>query len=64
MKTRTSDHEPTIREFSLGSNGLTIGAVLHDFDGVLSGTPVYRGTAGALIGTTHPPADDEPPRAG
>ena len=24
VKTRTSDHEPTIREFSLGPNGLTI----------------------------------------
>jgi len=64
VKTRTSDHEPTIREFSLGPDGLTIGAVLHDFDGVLSGTPIYRGTTGALIETMHPPPDDEPPRVG
>ena len=49
VKTRTSDHEPTIREFKLGSAGLTVGAVLRDFDGVLSGTPVYRGGAGALM---------------
>ena len=55
VKTRTSDHEPTIREFSLGPDGLTIGAVLRDFDGVLSGTPVYRGSTGALMATAHPP---------
>ena len=63
VKTRTSDHEPTIREFSLGPNGLTIGAVLRDFDGVLSGTPVYRGSPGALMDTTHPPPA-APPGAG
>ena len=63
VKTRTSDHEPTIREFKLGSTGLTIGAVLHDFDGVLSGTPVYRGSAGALMETAHP-SPAAPPRDG
>ena len=63
VKTRTSAHEPTIREFSLGPDGLTIGAVLRDFDGVLSGTPVYRGTVGALMETAHAlPA--APPRTG
>ena len=55
VKTRTSNHEPTIREFSLGPTGLAIGAVLHEFDGVLSGTPVYRGSAGALLETSYPP---------
>lgn len=63
VKTRTSDHEPTIREFRLDPAGLAIGAVLRDFDGVLSGTPVYRGGAGALMETPHPPPDP-PPRAG
>ena len=63
VKTRTSDHEPTIREFRLGSGGLQIGAVLRDFDGVLSGTPVYRGSAQALMtGATSPAA--VPPQAG
>lgn len=57
IKARTSSHETTIREFSLGSEGLTIGAVLHDFDGVLNGIPVYRGQADALLGTSpSPPA--------
>ena len=63
VKTRTSNHEPTIREFSLGPTGLAIGAVLHEFDGVLSGTPVYRGSAGALLETSHPPPVT-PPQAG
>ncbi len=49
VKTRTSDHEPTIREFRLGRDGVSIGAILHDFDGVLSGMPRYRGSAGALM---------------
>jgi circadian clock protein KaiC len=63
VKTRVSGHEPTIREFSLGPDGLAIGAVLRDFDGALSGTPVYRGSPGALMEATHPPPA-APPRAG
>ena len=63
VKTRTSDHEPTIREFKLGSTGLAIGAVLYDFDGVLNGTPMYRGSAGALMETAHP-SPTAPPRDG
>ena len=64
VKTRVSGHEPTIREFSLGPGGLAIGAVLRDFDGVLSGSPVYRGGGGALMGAEHPPPAAAPPRAG
>ncbi len=63
VKTRTSDHEPTIREFKLAPSGLSIGGILHDFDGVLSGTPVYRGSAGALMQPTLP-ASTAPPRTG
>ena len=63
VKTRVSDHEPTIREFNLGPTGLSIGAVLREFDGVLGGTPVYRGSAAALMETAHPPPA-APPRAG
>jgi circadian clock protein KaiC len=62
VKTRTSDHEPTIREFSLGSAGVEIGAVLREFDGVLSGTPLYRGSAGALMESS--PQPHSPPRVG
>lgn len=54
VKTRVSGHEPTIREFTLGPDGLTIGAILRDFEGVLNGTPVYRGSSGALMNETSP----------
>lgn len=50
VKTRTSPHESTIREFTLGPpDCLTIGPVLRDFEGVLGGTPRYRGRARSLM---------------
>ncbi|SDB73831.1 ATPase domain-containing protein [Belnapia rosea] len=60
VKTRVSDHEPTIREFRLTPGGLVIGAVLHEFDGVLSGVPVYRGSRGALMATENAPPAEHP----
>ena len=63
VKTRISNHEPTIREFSLGPTGVVIGDVLRDFDGVLNGTPVYRGSARALMETPHP-GPVTPPQVG
>ena len=59
VKTRTSNHEATIREFNLGSDGLTIGKVLHEFDGVLSGMPVYRGGSSTLLETSPPPPSNQ-----
>ena len=64
VKTRVSAHECTIREFSLSAGGLTIGAVLRDFDGVLSGTPTYRGSAEALMKTEPFSSDVASPPAG
>jgi circadian clock protein KaiC len=49
VKKRRSAHERTIREFQLTSGGLQIGEPLRDFDGVLTGTPRYRGKAGPLL---------------
>lgn len=43
LKKRSGKHERTIRELSLGANGINIGGPLKDFHGVLSGTPTYRG---------------------
>ena len=43
IKSRTQAHEPTIREFRLGPNGVEIGEALDDFQGVLSGIPRYTG---------------------
>ena len=43
VKSRTSRHERTIREFRLGTDGLSVGEALQDFEGVLSGLPSYKG---------------------
>jgi circadian clock protein KaiC len=50
VKKRSGKHERTIRELNLGDKGITIGQPLKDFQGVLSGTPVYRGPDQALKG--------------
>jgi circadian clock protein KaiC len=44
MKKRGGAHERTLREFRLGSNGVTVGRPLREFRGVLTGTPVYDDT--------------------
>jgi circadian clock protein KaiC len=44
VKSRTSAHELTMREFRLGPQGVEVGEALTDFDGVLSGVTTYRGT--------------------
>lgn len=41
VKTRTSDHERSIREFKLDKNGISIGDPIRGFSGILSGSPVY-----------------------
>jgi circadian clock protein KaiC len=43
LKKRTGRHENTIREFSIDSNGLNMGAPLDKFQGVLRGVPQYLG---------------------
>jgi circadian clock protein KaiC len=42
VKKRDGAHERTIRELQLGP-GVRVGQPLHDFQGVLAGTPVYLG---------------------
>ena len=48
VKKRTGPHEDTIREFQVTSKGLTVGPVLHDFQGVLRGVPTYVGPTDTL----------------
>ena len=43
LKKRTGFHERTIRELTIGSNGLAIGEPLRDLRGVLTGVPQERG---------------------
>lgn len=52
MKKRAGGHEDTIREFTIDSNGLTVGAPLREFQGVLRGAPSYVGQSQPLMEST------------
>jgi circadian clock protein KaiC len=43
VKSRTSAHELTIREFRLTPHGVEVGEALTDFEGVLTGVASYKG---------------------
>ncbi len=43
FKRRGGSHEPTLRELSLGPEGISIGEPLRQFHGILSGVPSYTG---------------------
>jgi circadian clock protein KaiC len=49
IKKRTGTHESTIREYRIGSKGLTIGEPLAAFQGVLRGVPQYYGEGKPLL---------------
>jgi circadian clock protein KaiC len=48
VKSRTTHHELTIREFRLGKGGIEVGAALTDFEGVMRGISSYRGQQALL----------------
>jgi circadian clock protein KaiC len=43
IKKRTGEHEDTIREYQISSEGMTVGPVLQNFQGVLRGVPTFVG---------------------
>ena len=43
MKKRGGAHERTLREFRLDQGRITVGDILHEFRGVLTGVPTYEG---------------------
>jgi circadian clock protein KaiC len=49
IKKRTSAHEDTIREYRIGSDGITLGEPLTSFQGVLRGVPEMLGVDQALL---------------
>ena len=49
IKKRTSAHEDTIREYRIDQRGLTLGAPLTQFHGILRGVPSLVGGAGELL---------------
>jgi len=52
IKKRTGYHEDTIREFRISHQGLSLGAPLTGFQGVLRGVPNFVGTAEPLMSAT------------
>ena len=49
IKKRTGNHENTIREYSVGKEGLRVGPVLHHFQGVLTGVPRIEGNVEEMM---------------
>lgn len=43
IKKRTGGHEDTIRELRIDGHGLQVGAPLHEFQGILTGVPIFSG---------------------
>ena len=54
VKKRSGWHERTIREFRFRDGAIEIGEPLHEFQGVLTGTPIYSGGGDALISRAPP----------
>lgn len=44
VKKRTGAHERTIRELTLGTNGIAVGRALTEFEGILTGIPRFSGS--------------------
>ena len=53
IKKRTGPHESTIREYKIGPAGLSIGAPLVEFHGVLKGVPTFVGENHRLLQDGH-----------
>jgi len=49
IKKRTGSHESTIREYRIGSRGMTVGEPLDNFQGVLRGIPTFNGSGSPLL---------------
>jgi circadian clock protein KaiC len=49
VKKRTGQHERTIRELEITSEGLVVGKTLRDFQGILSGVPQFSGQKSELL---------------
>lgn len=53
VKKRTGIHERAIRELELSASGIHVGEPLTDFQGVLTGVPIYDGTKAAPRGKSN-----------
>ncbi len=48
LKKRSGPHEDSIREFTMGPEGISVGQPLDDVQGILSGVPTFVGRDGAF----------------
>ena len=53
MKKRSGGHERFIRELKIDASGVRVGQPLHDFQGVLTGTPVFHGKQDSMLPSRH-----------
>jgi len=51
LKKRSGEHERTIREYKIGPGGIRVGEPLKDFQGVLTGVPIFKGSEERLMKT-------------
>jgi circadian clock protein KaiC len=49
LKKRTGRHERTIREFRIDEGGIRLGRPLREFQGILTGVPVFHGKVDELM---------------
>lgn len=49
LKKRAGKHERTIREYQIGEGGIRLGEPLTDFQGVLTGVPLFKGISEDLM---------------
>ena len=54
IKKRSGEHERTIRELVMKNGKIAVGTALIEFEGVLTGSPVYRGGFESLQGSRSP----------
>jgi circadian clock protein KaiC len=54
IKKRSGHHEKTIREFKLdGGRGIRVGQTLREFQGILTGQPVFHGDRDQMMKTAN-----------
>jgi circadian clock protein KaiC len=49
LKKRAGEHERTIREYQIGMGGIRVGEPLTEFQGVLTGVPIFKGSEENLM---------------
>lgn len=49
VKKRIGQHESTIREFQISEDGLRVGEPLIEFQGILTGVPIFKGSSEQIL---------------